>query len=66
MKFSQGREFDVFHITLGTAQLDQFALVEPDDRHGEGVVVRVTYAVDGRVIHGPHGILGRVSFEKSR
>ena len=44
----EGGEFDIFEPGPRTAGVDEFGLVEPDDRLGQGIVVGVPSAADRR------------------
>jgi hypothetical protein len=43
----EGGELEVVEASPGAAVADEFGLVEPDDRLGQRIVVRVTFGADG-------------------
>ena len=54
----EGGEFAVFEAPPRPAGIDEFGLVESDDRLGQSVVVGVTAATDRRLDPGHHQTLG--------
>ena len=50
----EGGEFDVFEVAPRTTWTNKLGLVEPNDRLGQGVVIRVPSAADrGRSLSTP-------------